>query len=166
MVPDAAHHERRVGEEVKPPGGVGGVRGGDRVLQARGELAGPVFRGRQLDEKRRAVGFAGPGSFGGGQRGGQVSGGVLEGQRARRRRGGGRGPVGGLAQRGPVRSRPEQVRGDLTASFGSFAGQRLEGGGGAAVQRDALVLAEAGVDAVADQGMAEPPGCPGGSAAG
>ena len=150
VVPDAAHHQRRVGEEVKPPGSFGCVRGGDRVLQARGELASPVFRGRPLDEQRRAVGIAGPGGFGGGHRGGQVTGGVLEGQCARRRRGGGRGPVRGLAQRGPV-------RGNLTASFGSVAGQRLEGRGGAAVQRDALVLAEAGVDAVADQGMTEPP---------
>ena len=157
-VPDAAHHQRRVGEQVKPPGWFGGVRGGDRVLQARGELAGPVFRRRQFDEQRRAVGLAGPGGLDGGQRGGQVAGGVLEGQRARRRRRRGCGPVGGLAQRGPVRGRPEQVRGDLTASFGGLAGQRFEGRGGAAVQRDQLVLAEAGVDAVADQGMAEPPG--------
>ena len=40
MVPDSAYYQRRVGEEVEPLGGFGGVSGGDRVLQARGELAG------------------------------------------------------------------------------------------------------------------------------
>jgi hypothetical protein len=67
------------------------------------------------------------------------------------------GPRGGLAQGRLVRRGPQQMRGDLAASFGCLPGERAEGRGGAAVQRGALVFAEAGVYAVADQGMAEPP---------
>ena len=162
MVADAPYHQRRLGDEVGPPGAFGGLRGGDRVLQARGELAGPVLRRSQLGEQHRTIGVVHPGGLGGGQRGGQVAGGVLEGQPFRRRRRGGPGPLGGLAQGRLVRSRPQQVLGDLTAPFGSLPGERGQGRGGAAVQPDALVFAEAGVDAVADQGVARLASRPGG----
>jgi hypothetical protein len=52
----------------------------------------------------------------------------------------------------------EQVSRDLAASFGSLPGQRLKGCGGAAVQHDALVFTQAGIDAVTDQRVREPPG--------
>ena len=57
-VPDAADHERRLGDEVKPPGRFGGIGGGDGVPQARGELACPVLRGGQRDQQLRAFGAA------------------------------------------------------------------------------------------------------------
>jgi hypothetical protein len=46
------------------------------MLQAGAELAGPVFGRGQLDQQPRALGVGGTASFGGGQ----VPGGILEGQ--------------------------------------------------------------------------------------
>ena len=77
-VPDAADHERRLGDEVQPPAWFGGIGGGDRVPKARGELPCPVLRGGQRDQQLGALGAAGASSLGRGQRSRQVVGGVLE----------------------------------------------------------------------------------------
>ena len=44
----------------RPPAGLGIIRGGDRVPNAVGELAGPVLRGGQLDQQRGALGPPAP----------------------------------------------------------------------------------------------------------
>jgi hypothetical protein len=157
-VPDAAHHERSVRNQVESPIPFGRIRGGDRVLQARGELTGTVLRGGQLDQQLRALGSGHVRALRRGQRGGQVPDRVLE--RERRRRGGRRrrGPAGRPPQGGLVRCRPQQVRRDLATPFRGVPGQGLKRLGRGGVQRDPLVLAETRVDAVADQGVRKRPG--------
>jgi hypothetical protein len=155
-MPDAAHHQCGAAKKVKAAVTFRRIRGGNRVAQARRELARPVLRGGQLDEQFRSVRPVGPAALRRGERGGQVLGGVLEGQRGRCRRRGGHGPAGRPPQGGRIRCRPEQVRGHLRAAFRSRPGRRLKRHCGAAVQRDPLVLAKARVSAESPPGA--PPG--------